>query len=43
LNKLGLLLSIGTSLIIRDSTAPPPSESSANGRARPDSRASVTV
>ena len=32
LNKLGLLLSVGTSLIIRDSTAPPPSESATNLR-----------
>src|ERR1035438_8297521 len=43
LNKLGLLLSVGTSLIIRDSTAPPPSESATSGRARPDSRVSVAV
>ena len=43
LNKPGLLLSVGTSLIIRDSTAPPPRESANNGRARPDARASVAV
>ena len=43
LNKLGLLLSVGTSLIIRDSTAPPPRESATSNESRVDSRVCVTV
>jgi LacI family transcriptional regulator len=43
LNRLGLLLSVGTSLVIRDSTAPPPPESATKGKETTNSRVCATV
>lgn len=43
LNKLGSLLSVGTSLVVRDSTAPPPLERTTVVKTTSDSRRPVTV